>query len=290
LKKHNLVLMMVASIWVFAFSCASPEKTTRKKQDKADTTAQSIKTTEQALEDKGRAYNYGTSIFLDWVTNQEPAIKGAKDFNNKSQVLLGPPSPEDAVTMNEIVEGRLSQDAGRQKKADKQEDKFLGVIADLHREKAELTEQHAKELSVLKEQNAANADDAEKWRDHQRKTWYKRIFASLGIFGTIVAVIAIMVFVPPAIPLIARFLGWFVSKLPAAAGAVGAVSLKTFDATVKGVGGIRNHFKLKPDHQYTGAEVKAIIDAQLKEVMDEDHKRLVESRREKLGVDYVRVN
>ncbi|MGV3771992.1 MAG: hypothetical protein ACO1QB_03760 [Verrucomicrobiales bacterium] len=74
--------------------------------------------------------------------------------------------------------------------------------------------------------------EAEDARARKVRFWAKLAgFVSLPV----AAMIALFVFVPAAIPICGRLLGWVVSKVPSLAGAAGVVSVKAFDAVVKGI-------------------------------------------------------
>jgi hypothetical protein len=287
--KKNRSIVVCLSLLVVLAACSSPEKKTRKMQAAADSTAEQIKQGEDALVDKGKAYNFATGIALNRATNTEPAIEVAKDMNAKSQVLLGPPKPDDAVTMTKIVDGKLSSDEGEQKKAEKLESKFLDVIAKIQKEKDENEAKHAKELAALKEQNAQNADDAQKWRDYQRKHWLKRIIASIGFTGLIAGLIALVIFVPVSIPILTRIAGALLKFFPAMGKVFGVVGMDTVDATVKGIGNIRSKLKLKPDEVYTAEAVRKLMDTELRDALDRHHKDLIEERRKVVAADAVHV-
>jgi hypothetical protein len=75
----------------------------------------------------------------------------------------------------------------------------------------------------------AHAEEAR----NQRISWWTRFSGwTLGLVG---GGIALGIFCPLALPIIGRILAWLVGKLPGLASAVGVVSVKAFDAVVRGI-------------------------------------------------------
>ena len=127
---------------------------------------------------------------------------------------------------------------------------------------------------------------AEAQRNARLKRWAKLLsFGGLGIGGLITLVIC----VPASLPILGRILGWLVGKVPALAGGVGVVSVKAFDAVVRGV----ERFKQRsgqskqdpPETRTNNAANPGELLAHLSEELDADHKQLVRCRREKAGFE-----
>ncbi len=109
----------------------------------------------------------------------------------------------------------------------------------------------------------------------QRLRWLKW---GGGITTLLAAFVALCIFCPLVIPILGRLLGWVVGRLPSWAGAFGVVSLKAFDAVVRGVERTRKTTANTAD----GAGAIANLDMNLSVEMDEAHKALVRSRKEVL--------
>jgi hypothetical protein len=100
----------------------------------------------------------------------------------------------------------------------------------------------------------------------RRGRWFKwTSFLGLSTGGIIVLII----FCPAAIPVIGRILAFLVAKVPALAGACGVVSVKAFDALVRGIEKSRALVPHMP-----------AIEESLSREMDADHKALVRVRKE----------
>jgi hypothetical protein len=121
----------------------------------------------------------------------------------------------------------------------------------------------------------------EEAQNRTRALWAKWIGSGSLLIGGLVA---LCVFVPAAIPILARILGWLVSKIPALAGAVGVVSVKAFDAIVKGIE--RTKSEASGVSRMTNESTDTSSDKlhlNLSREMDAAHKALVRSRKATLN-------
>jgi hypothetical protein len=121
----------------------------------------------------------------------------------------------------------------------------------------------------------------EEIQNRTRARWTKWIGGGSVLIGGLVA---LCVFVPAAIPILGRILGWLVSKLPALAGAVGVVSVKAFDAILKGV----ERTKSEPSGisrmtNQSSVTTSDKLHLNLSREMDASHKTLVRSRKAALN-------
>jgi hypothetical protein len=142
------------------------------------------------------------------------------------------------------------------------------------------------------ERLVAFGEQFEQTRNEQRVRWFKR--------GTIVTVvlgglIALAFFVPASIPILGRILAFCVGRFPAFAGTAGVVSVKAFDAVVKGIERMRNTTAPAVPSQF-GNQIaggsQSAQSAQLAELqshlsieMDAAHKALVRERKAALKLD-----
>jgi hypothetical protein len=120
---------------------------------------------------------------------------------------------------------------------------------------------------------------AEQQRNQRLRRWTRWLsFGGLGLGG----LAALLVFVPAAIPVLGRLLGWLVSRLPALAGAAGVVGVKAFDAVVRGVERFKQARAAAPaptaPNAPPGAEVQELLDC-LRREMNSRQKALVRRRR-----------
>lgn len=108
------------------------------------------------------------------------------------------------------------------------------------------------------------------YEEERNKTVLKRVFAYLGVGGSIAAIIALFVFFPPALAIAGHLIGWIVSKLPGLASWVGVVSVKAFDQVVSGV---------EKAKAAIGRESTEKLEAQLGREMDKPYKAVVRIRK-----------
>jgi hypothetical protein len=126
-------------------------------------------------------------------------------------------------------------------------------------------------------------------RVQSRKFWAR----VLPIIGLPIAALALLSF---SFPLLGRFLGWIVSKLPVLAASLGVVSLKAFDALVRAIEKTRYQYRTAPaaptvlpglsnENSRRGGEPTSWLEAlelNLSRALDLDHKRLVRARKNHL--------
>lgn len=131
----------------------------------------------------------------------------------------------------------------------------------------------------LAETTARLVDMGKLYEEEKNRGILKRIWrwsvSTLGLGG----LIALCVFCPAVIPIVARFFGWLVSKVPQLAGALGVVSKNTFDNVVRGVGKIREGLK---EDGNTGT--LQVVNTELHKATDIADRRLIDLRRLALNV------
>jgi hypothetical protein len=166
------------------------------------------------------------------------------------------------------------------------------------------TNQQLKKRELLKSELISAGVAAEE--EHQRKVRFWAKFAGVATLP-IAALIALFVFVPAAMPIFGRVLAWLVGKLPSLAGAFGVVSVKAFDAVVKGIERSRQQTgesisgaaptgstSTFPNEEagasrrgaddYSGPGWLSGLELNLSRSMDQAHKTLVQRRKLALGL------
>lgn len=128
------------------------------------------------------------------------------------------------------------------------------------------------------------------WENEQRARqlrWTKWLGGGSMLVG---GAIALCVFFPVIIPIFGRILAWLAAKLPSAASALGVVSIKAFDAVVRGVEKARTSTSASSSASrlHNGPEnfgppaaepLASQLDLHLAREMDADHKALVRARK-----------
>jgi hypothetical protein len=133
-----------------------------------------------------------------------------------------------------------------------------------------LTGERLRLEAELDQANARLQEMGRLYEAERNRSIVSRILGSLGVAGTIAAVVALFVFFPPALAIAGRLMAWLVAKLPAAAGFIGVVGTKAFDATVSGIEKARGAIN--------SSEMEK-VETVLSKSMDESHKVLVRARK-----------
>lgn len=228
--------------WFRRDSVATVEKA---KDDEQKILARAV-TNQSAILSGASGYTFATGEALKRATNQEPAVKVAGDMNDRAAALLPKPSVEDVTNYKRIIAGLLSTNE-----------------TDRSTAAAELSAKDAKiaQLQLLAEQLKAAGDNArrdyeakvtelgakfqseqqtaDKWRQHQAKTWLGRIFDVIGPAG----LIALSVAFPMTAPLAGRAFGWLSRVMPSSSIVTGVVSRAGYENVVAGAAKVREVLK-----------------------------------------------
>lgn len=141
------------------------------------------------------------------------------------------------------------------------------------------------------QQLGARAEDE---RNERISRWTKFGGWTLGLAG---AAAGLFVFCPVALPIAGRFLGWIVGKLPGLASALGVVSVRAFDAVVRGIERTRSKKESESaaaptiavantghsDSRRDSASFLSALELNLSREMDAAHKALVRSRKQTIS-------
>jgi hypothetical protein len=227
------------------------------------------------------------ALDLQPFTNRDACSETARAFVSQNQRVLG--SPVHPLAVPEML---AQVDQARSNAQSNGNTIAPGIV--LHTAVANaVREPFAAQDRVLGRQRAvverltqmgAEAESARNARISFWARWAGRL--TLPVAG----LIALMVFVPAAIPVLGRLLAWLVGKLPSLAGYVGVVSTNAFDATVKGIETWKQSSasaqpqgpgpipSSSPSPSPTTAPQPALLNA-LSQSMDGSHKALVRARR-----------
>ena len=121
----------------------------------------------------------------------------------------------------------------------------------------------------------------EQLQNASRLRWTRWLGGSSLLLG---GLIALCVLFPASIPILGRILGWIVSKIPSLAGALGVVSVKAFDAVVRGIERTKTESggsTLLPNQPVTtrAEDWSDQLHLNLSREMDAAHKALVRTRK-----------
>ena len=216
-----------------------------------------------------------TSAVVDTLQLQPESLRDlysttALHFARQDQWLEGLPAPATAIAVEPLLQ---TNEPARQLEAERELATRFGTQNSLMASQREI---ERKLIEVGKRKEA---------EENARKIWWwKRSSLFTLVLGSLIALFVIF---PVLIPLAGRFLGWVVARIPALASAVGVVSVKAFDAVVRGI----EKTKATPQtvdlaNTSSGAREQGqfmeMLENNLSRQMDQAHKHLVRSRRAKL--------
>ncbi len=165
-----------------------------------------------------------TAMALKSAPNTNLAVKVATEFNTKAALLLPTPPYASAREYQQIVTGLQRPDPKEREKAQTLLDARDAAIEALQNQR----NVEAARLAELEQKLIEMGDQYEKERN---KSWWSRIYATLGFGGLIALCIAF----PVAVPILGNLLGGLINAVPSLASAVGLVSRKAFDSVVTAV-------------------------------------------------------
>jgi hypothetical protein len=230
--------------------------------------------TEMRLAEHSRTYTAAVvdALQLQPTERRDAFTQAALDFAEEDQRIEGLPAEPVEVAQLLGVNTNLPPEVVAQQREK--------ARRDLAERTAEVRALVAKERRA-EDRLLAFGERYEAARNEQRVTWLKRgTTLTLILAGFVVLAISF----PAAVPLAGRVLAWLVGKIPALAGSVGVVSVKAFDAVVKGIEQTRtanvsgerfgNHVGQVP-----AVAMQGDLNANLSREMDAAHKALVRQRK-----------
>ena len=199
------------------------------------------------LDEHSRTLTTAVVDTLQSATNRDARAEFALRLAREDQRIEGlPQEPINVARMTQLNEQRIEKQFARIEK----------LIAREQRSEARLLE-----LGTQQEED----------RNRSRSRWAKWLSGGSLLIG---GLIALGVFVPASLPILGRVLGWLAGKIPAAAGALGVVSVKAFDAVVRGI----ERSKPNADH-FANEPAGSSLELNLSREMDASHKDLVRARK-----------
>jgi hypothetical protein len=196
-------------------------------------TAAKRATVSEALADESRALTTAVveSLQSQPETNRDPYTVVALAFAKQDQRVEGlPEKPFDvpALLAGMGVTSNIPPLAGPPGVEAAHEE----VAARFEKQEALLSKRAAAEARLIERGVVAEAE-----RNKRISRWTK-----FGVWGTtlIGGAVALFVFCPIALPICGRLLAWLVGKIPSLASGLGVVSVKAFDAVLRGVENAKN--------------------------------------------------
>lgn len=215
----------------------------------------STQTNNAALAEESRALTTGALDSLGRVpaTNTPPPVDLARRLLTRDQAIEGLPGRR--IDVDAILAGQTQ--ALRDLSA------RLDGIDKLISERQRLATELEKTRNRL-------ADLGEKYEAERAKSIWRRIFTWFGFTGSIAALLALVIFFPPALIVITRIVGFVVGRIPQLASVFGVVTTKAFAGVVTAVEKARE--VIRADHG-PAAEEKVLT--AMSRAMDRPHKDAV---------------
>lgn len=209
-----------------------------------------------------------TGIALKTAPMTNVSVRVAAEFNDKAATLLPAPSFADIKFYTEIVAGLTSENQKDRERAkellDGKDSEIVALQSERNRE--------AVKLAALENKLIEMGGEYEK---EKNKSWWTRIYATLGFGG----IIALCIAFPVAIPIAGNLLGSLISTVPSLASAFGLVSRKAFDSVVTGVQKAKE--KMKNGGNWNNSQ---ILSDELERATDKSHRNLIASRKQNLYI------
>lgn len=229
-----------------------------------DYTAKKIAETKVAVD----SHNYDQAKLS--IEGAQAANSISSEFLRRNLNLMGLPIIDQSQTVANLLSTNRAVRVAEEIKQDFKESQE----AKWRQREKELTEQ----LTAM----------GQKYEEERNKTIISRIWTWGGWTLVLGGLVALFVFVPVSVPIVARLLGSLIGLFPSLAHGIGVVGKKTAENTFKGIGEIRAQLKtyqeLTPDKTYSVREVLELIDTNMKIALDKDDKKVIDSFREKLRV------
>jgi hypothetical protein len=227
---NSLAITLLGVVCIMAAGCFSAKTgadEALKKVAKADA---SIATNRIDQVARAATYIHGTGKALAAETNRTPAVMLAYDLNSRASTIIGPPSFQDTLAIEQVVAGQLSGIAENQKRSAEILARLDGQVVDLQKQMAKLGGKKADAEADRDEKLVDYAAEADFARKIKRWLW----IGGLSVAGLFLAPIIFQVVslaFPAFAPLTQIFSGivalpfkLIMKVVPAAADAAGVVS------------------------------------------------------------------
>lgn len=228
--RSALVTVVAAALLLTAAGCFSAKSGADKALKKVAEADASIATNRIDQVARAATYIHGTGKALAAETNRTPAVMLAYDLNTRASTIIGPPSFQDTLAIEQVVAGQLSGIAENQKRSAEILARLDGQVVELQKQMGKLAGRKADAEESRDEKLVDYAAEADFGRKIKRWLW----IGGLSVAGLFLAPIVLQV-VSLAFPAFAPLTQIFSSivtlpfkalmkVVPAAADAAGVVS------------------------------------------------------------------
>ncbi len=227
---NSLAITLLGVVCIMAAGCFSAKSSADKALKKVAEADASIATNRIDQVARAATYIHGTGKALAAETNRTPAVMLAYDLNTRASTIIGPPSFQDTLAIEQVVAGQLSGIAENQKRSAEILARLDGQVVDLQKQMGKLAGKKADAEESRDEKLVDYAAEADFGRKIKRWLW----IGGLSVAGLFLAPIILQV-VSLAFPAFAPLTQIFSSivtlpfkalmkVVPAAADAAGVVS------------------------------------------------------------------
>lgn len=227
---NSLAITLLGVVCIMAAGCFSAKSGADNALKRVAEADASIATNRIDQVARAATYIHGTGKALAAETNRTPAVMLAYDLNTRASTIIGPPSFQDTLAIEQVVAGQLSGIAENQKRSAEILARLDGQVVELQKQMGKLAGKKADAEEARDEKLVDYAAEADFARRIKRWLW----IGGLSIAGLILAPIIFQVIslaFPAFAPLTQIFAGivalpfkFLVKAVPAAADAAGVVS------------------------------------------------------------------
>ena len=228
--RSAFVTLVAATMLLTAAGCFSAKSGADKALKKVAEADASIATNRIDQVARAATYIHGTGKALAAETNRTPAVMLAYDLNTRASTIIGPPSFQDTLAIEQVVAGQLSGIAGNQKRSAEILARLDGQVVELQKQMGKLAGKKADAEESRDEKLVDYAAEADFARKIKRWLW----IGGLSVAGLFLAPIVLQVIslaFPAFAPLTQIFSSivtlpfkFLMKAVPAAADAAGVVS------------------------------------------------------------------
>lgn len=243
-------------------ACKSATQKQQADQTRVDEAKTALLTNRIAVLEQAGQMVYATGVALDRFTasytNIFPAIKVAKDLNERASLTLGPPDLDDAIYLRQMVDDLLSENAKIKARGEEELRGKDHEITDLQTSRDTLKGDLAKVEAKLAADYKRAATKAEKWE--KLVGWIHKIMWIIGIsIATVIGVNVAAMAYPPLLPVAA-----IVNRLTGGIfGGLGAAVFRLIPTAKKSAGVVdeSNHVALQQEHAVSETTLSHLVTA-----------------------------
>ena len=227
---NSLAITLLGVVCIMAAGCFSAKSGADNALKKVAEAEASIATNRIDQVARAATYIHGTGKALAAETNRTPAVMLAYDLNTRASTIIGPPSFQDTLAIEQVVAGQLSGIAENQKRSAEILARLDGQVVELQKQMGKLAGKKADAEESRDEKLVDYAAEADFGRKIKRWLWIGGLSVAGLFLAPIILQVVSMAF-PAFAPLTQIFSSivtlpfkFLVKAVPAAADAAGVVS------------------------------------------------------------------